>query len=305
MENTLQVSANNKIIDREMILEIIDAMRQELAKCEKIYEEEKAKNEPLKYEYQKWTLNHFDGKIKYTIFFMDNNSVTYDDYDHFITVFKNRVFSIRHLIIDYTISYNKDGKFIYNSLNLSATEDRFAVSSNFANGDTYMRDVYDLIAQKITAAPPKYDRIVKAKELINLKIGFAIGMIPAIVLITASAFIPQLHDFYKNFFYMFPILILLLAVVFGFFLGSTKTSGSYAKLVPQKYGGYDKRTQSSYYQDDIQKITETSEVLIGNNTNNNDERRHILEMEKRFTNLIPVFLGAAAVVTVIMFFLTR
>ena len=305
MENTLEVSANNKIIDRETILEIIDAMRQELAKCQKIYDEEKAKNEPLKHEYQKWTLKFFEGKLRFTVFFTDNNSVTYDDYDHFISVFKNRVFSIRHLIVDYHLSYNKDGDFMYNSINLSATEDRFAVSTKFASGDTYMRDIYELIVQKIAAAPPKYDRIVKAKEFINLKIGFAMGLIPATVIIVAAAFIPQLHDFYKNYYYMFPVLILLLAVVFGFFLGSAKTSRSYAQLVPQKYGGYDRRTQSSYYKDDIEKMTETSEVLIGKNANNNSERKHILETEKRFTKLIPIFLGVAAVATLVMFFLTR
>lgn len=311
MKNELTVNAHNKIIDRDLLLEIIEAMHDELEKCSQIAKEEEAKNEPLQLQYQKWTLRYFKGSLRFSVFFKDNHDVTYDDYHTFLSVFKSRAFSIRHLIIDYTLSYNKPdekngyGEHMYNSINISATEDDFRVSSHMASGDKYMQEVYDLITQKIASAPPKYDHIIKAKELISLKIGFAMGLIPAIVVVTASAFIPQLHEFYNKFFFLFPALILLLALAFGFFLGSMKTSANYAKLVPKKYGGWDSNTHSSYYTDDLKKLTETSDILIGDKADHMLIRKKIAEDEKRFSKLILPFIGAAAIVSLIMFFVTR
>ena len=131
------------------------------------------------------------------------------------------------------------------------------------------------------------------------------GLIPAIVVVTASAFIPQLHEFYNKFFFLFPALILLLALAFGFFLGSMKTSANYVKLVPKKYGGWDSNTHSSYYTDDLKKLTETSDILIGDKADHMLIRKKIAEDEKRFSKLILPFIGAAAIVSLIMFFVTR
>ncbi len=53
------------------------------------------------------------------------------------------------------------------------------------------------------------------------------------------------------------------------------------------------------------KLTETSEVLIGEKANNQRERDHIVACEKQSLKILPIAFGIAAVVTLIMFFVTR
>lgn len=307
----LAVNANNKIIDREMLVEIFEAMSQEIEKYRQIAEQEKAQNEPLQREYQKWTLRYFNSSIRLTVDFQDKRSVTYDNCQDLIRVLKSQPFSIKSINAYCSMSYerpganNSFGDSMHNSISIYITEKKFELSSNLASGDQYMQSLYDLIAQKIAAAPPKYDRIIKAKELINFKIGFAMGLIPAAIAVAATTFIPQLKDFYRNYYIAFPGLALILAVALGILLGNVKTGASYAKLIPKKYGGYDANTRSSYYKDDIQTLTETSDVLIGEKANNMIERQKIAANEKRFTKLIPIFLGVVAVICIVMFFLTR
>jgi len=306
----LIANANNKIIDRDMLLEIFQAMYDELAKCKRIAEEEEEKNKPLQLQHQKWTLRFFSGDLRFTIHFKDNHSTNYDDYRDFLMVFKNQPFSIKYLNVNYTLSYNLpkeggSGEHIYNSISLHASEDKFEVSSNLASGDQYMQEIYDLIMQKIASAPPKYDRVIQAKELISFKIGLAMGLVPAIILTTGSLFIPQMRGFYNQYFYLFPAFILLIGAVLGIFLGSARTAPSYAKLVPKKYGGWDSNTRKSYYTDDLQKLTETSDVLIGDKTDILTERKKIISDEERFSKIILPLLGVALVVTIIAFFVTR
>ena len=304
-------NANNKTIDRDMLLDFFAAMHKELLECQRIADEEIAKNEPLALDYQEWTMRHFDGSLRFAVYFKDGHEISYDNYDKFVSMFKSQAYAIKSIYVHCRMSYYKTStngssdEYIHNSIDLNIYEDRLSVGSDIASSDTRMNEVYNMITQRIAEAPPKYDHIIKAKEFINVKIGFAMGLIPAIVIVTATAFIPQLHDFYRDTFYLFPVLILAIAAILSFFLGSAKTNSSYAKLIPQKYGGYDHNRGGSYYNDDLKTLTETSDVLIGDKVNNLLERKRIEADEKRFTKLIPIFLGIAAVVCIVMFFLTR
>ena len=307
----MSVQSRNKIISKELLLEIFDAMHEEFEKCKQIAAEEKAKNEPLQRQYQQWTLHYFSGDLKFTIYFLDDHSVKYDDYQTFVSIFKNQIYSIKRIYVDYSMSYNKSGPngefgdHMFNALHLTIDTDKVEVSANLASGDQYMEDVYSLITQKIASAPEKYDRIIKGKEFISFKIGLPLGLILGTILVGVTVFVPQLREFYQKFFFMFPVLVLLLGLVLGIFIGNMRTAANYAKLIPKKYGGWDANTHSSYYNDDIQKLTETSEVLIGEKANNQRERDHIVACEKQSLKILPIAFGIAAVVTLIMFFVTR
>lgn len=307
----MSIQSRNKIISKDLLLEIFDAMHDEYEKCKQIAAEEKAKNEPFQLQYQKWTLHYFSGDLKFTVYYLDDHSVMYDNYQTFTSIFKNQIHSIKRIYVDYTMSYNKPGPnnefgdHMYNSLHLTIDTDKVEVSANLASGDHYMEEVYNLITQKIANAPEKYDRLIRGKEFINFKIGLPLGLIMGMVLVSATVFIPQLREFYQKYFFMFPALILLLGLVLSVFVGNMRTAANYAKLIPKKYGGYDVNTNSSYYNDDIQKLTETSEVLIGEKANNQRERDHIAACERQSMKFLPIAFGITAIVTLIMFFVTR
>ena len=299
------VNSNNKIITRDALIEIFEAMHDEFEKLKQIAAEEKEKNEPLKPEYRKWTLRYFDGSLRFHVYFLDNHNVSYDDYHTFLTLFKNQNFSIDRIYVHYRISYNKakeDGSFgdhVNNSLELVIDKDKVEVTANLASNDHYLEDTYNLITQKISTAPPKFDRIIKAKELISFKIGLPVGLILGAVVVGATLFVPQMRDFYRKIPYIFPVLELLLGVVISIFIGSMRTSANYAKLIPKKYGGYDSNTKSSYYNDDLKRLTETSEVLIGEKANNLTIRNEIAANEKKAMKILPVGLGVVAAVCLI------
>lgn len=290
-----------------MLLEIFEAMNSELKQLKKIAEEEKQQNEPLKPEYQKWTLRYFDGNLRFSIYFLDSHNVSYDNYDTFISIFKNQSVSIERIFVHYRMSYNemKDGgnlgESMHNGIDLVIDKDKLEVSADLASSDHYLEDTYNMILQKIASAPPKFDHIIKAKELISFKIGLPLGLIIGAVLIAATIFVPQMHDFYRKMPYILPVLQLLLGSVISIFIGSMRTSTDYAKLIPKKYGGYDANTKSSYYNDDLKKLTETSEVLIGDKTNNLTIRNGIAAEEKKAAKRIPIAFSIVLAICLISF----
>lgn len=299
------VNSNNKIISREALIEIFEAMHKELEEFKRIAAEEEKQNEPLKYEYQKWTLHYFSGNLSFTIYYTDNHNVSYDDYHNFITIFKSQSYLIDHIYVQYYMSYRKqyeDGardEHSSNRLSLSITEDKLEVTADLSSKDHYLEDTYNMILQTISSAPPKYDHIIKAKEFISFKIGLPLGLIIGAILIAVTVFVPQMRDFYHKMPYLLPALQLLIGVVTSIFIGSMRTSADYAKLIPKKYGGYDTNTKSSYYNDDLKKLTETSEVMIGSKSNNLTIRNGIAANEKSATKRIPISLGITIAICLI------
>ena len=79
----MSIQSRNKIISKDLLLEIFDAMHDEYEKCKQIAAEEKAKNEPFQLQYQKWTLHYFSGDLKFTVYYLDDHSVMYDNYQTF------------------------------------------------------------------------------------------------------------------------------------------------------------------------------------------------------------------------------
>ena len=70
-------NANNKTIDRDMLLDFFAAMHKELLECQRIADEEIAKNEPLALDYQEWTMRHFDGSLRFAVYFKDGHEISY------------------------------------------------------------------------------------------------------------------------------------------------------------------------------------------------------------------------------------
>ncbi|MCQ2568757.1 MAG: hypothetical protein MJ155_00500 [Candidatus Saccharibacteria bacterium] len=305
------IHSENKIITKDDLIEIFNKINEKVQECRKFYATEKEQNEKLNYSYQNWTMWNYSDHVRWMVDYYDNRQVTYDDFQSFLAVFKNQAYAIKWIHAYCSVSYgiksegSSEVEHVNNNITINIREDKFEVESSVSSKDPRMTEVYDFISQKINSAPPKMDRIVKQKELIIMKIGFALGLLPAIIVVFASIFIPQLHGFYNQHFYFFPLLILFLGFIFAIFLGGARTSKSYNKIIPKKYDRYDVNSGKSIYNDDLQTLSSTCDVLIGHKSDIGTERRRIAEDEKRLTKIIPILLGVAAVMTLIAFFITR
>ena len=63
---------------------------------------------------------------------------------------------------------------------------------------------------------------------------------------------------------------------------------------------YDTNAGKSVYKDDINKFVETSEIIIGKNINNVNNRKEIVSLEKKYSKYIPTELIVLLVLSIIM-----
>ena len=66
------LSANNKIINYNDLVDIFNAMNEEITKWMKIYESEERNNQRIDYKYQKWTFKDSSSSYKMSINFEDD-----------------------------------------------------------------------------------------------------------------------------------------------------------------------------------------------------------------------------------------
>lgn len=271
---------------------------------------EKAENERFENSYQKWNYYLLTSSCSYTIYYTNGRDVKYERTADFDNIVKHQAASIKSIYAHFNASYHRYNQgtmseAIRASVSVFVYPHRLDYSRNIDPEDKNIQQCFDEFERGLSSLPPKNDRIIKQKELIQMKVGYAMGLVPAIILVTASAFVPMLHPFYQKFFWVFPLIILLLGFVFGIFLGAMMLDRSYRVLIPKKYAGYNANTRSSYYNDDLNKFNSECDIMIGEMAGSESERRYITETEKKFSKLILPLLGAVAVLSLIMFFVTR
>ena len=90
------LSANNKIINYNDLIDIFNAMNEEFTKCMKANDTETKVNQRIDYQYQKWTFKDSSSSYKMSINFEDDTQIHFDNFNNFITnfyrviIFKNR-----------------------------------------------------------------------------------------------------------------------------------------------------------------------------------------------------------------------
>ena len=179
--------------------------------------------------------------------------------------------------------------YVSQNINMDVYEEKMNIDVNLNSQDKIMNPIYDIMKQKILLAPEKYDRVIKKKSFITNKIGFAIGAIPAIFLLTLLIFVPIIRQIYAITYVAYPITCLLLTFAIGNTFCSGKLDRLYKNIVPeQKYVGYDSTNYKGIYKDDIDKYVETSEILIGKNIDNLKNRNEIKELEEKYSKYIPM-----------------
>ena len=167
--------------------------------------------------------------------------------------------------------------------------------------DDKMKDIYQLIKDKIVNAPSKYTRIIKKKTFITSKIQFAAGAIPSLIICALLTISPAIRNVYAQTYILYPIAVILLSLAIGGIAYGGKLSNLYSTIVPEKkYDHFDSSSGKSVYKDDMDKYLSTSEILIGKNADNISKRRQIRKLEKKFNKYIPIELFAIVILTIIM-----
>lgn len=301
--DTIKVA--NKIISDTDLADIFQRMDEELKENQQICRQETMQNEKYERKYQHWTTKDFDGSFTCTFNFYDDTNVTVDNYPVFITIFNNRLHEVKDMWVRYNCHYwiqnGNDQKMVSQHINMSIYEYKMDIEVNLSSDDKKMDDIYQLIKEKILHAPERYDRVIKKKSSITNKIGFALGMIPSLVICTLLVFVPAIKQIYGMTYVLFPIATIILAFMIGNTVFGGKLDHLYSTIVPEKkYAGYDSTNYKSIYKDDIEKFVETSEIIIGKNIDNIKNRKEIAELEKKYSSYIPKELIALLVLSIVM-----
>lgn len=302
--DTIKVA--NKIITDKDLEEIFYNMYEEMESCEKQYKLELMQNERYEREYQTWTVKNYEGSFKATVNFYDDTDISFDNFQNFMSIYNSRLDEIKNIYIRYSAYYYRKPqgqKEVYVSQNISMDiyESKMSISVNLNSEDKIMNQIFDVIKQKILAAPEKYDIVIKNKSSIKNKIYFAIGSIPTIVILTLLFFVPVIRQIYAMTYIAYPLFCLLLSFAIGNIFYGGKLSSLYKNITPeQKYAGYDATNAKRIYKDDIDKYVETSEILIGKNINNLKCRNEIKEIEKKYSKYIPIELIIILVLSLVV-----
>jgi len=301
--DTIKVA--NKIISESALTDIFQRMNDEIKENEQICRQETMQNEKYERDYQHWTTKDFQGTFKCTFNFYDDTNITVDNYNAFITVFNNRLHEVKDMWVRYGYSYwiqnGRDQKMISQHINMNIYEYKMDIEVNLSSDDKKMDDVYQLIKEKILNAPERYDRVIKKKNSITNKIGFALGMIPSLIICTLLVFVPSIRQIYGMTYILYPIAVVILAFMIGNTIFGGRLDRLYSTIVPEKkYDHYDTNSGKSVYKDDIDKFVGTSEIIIGKNINNISHRKEIVSLEKKYSSYIPTELIALLVLSIIM-----
>lgn len=145
-------------------------------------------------------------------------------------------------------------------------------------------------------APERYDDVVRNKSSISWGVANAIAFIPSIIFFTLLLLIPSLRMIMSNSFVLFPICSIMLTFFLSGTFSGMKLDDLYKNIVPdKKYVSYEKG-----YKDDIDKYLQDSEILIGKNVHNMDNRREIMRIYNKYKKYIPYEIIVLVVMSILV-----
>lgn len=298
------VTPINKIISSKDLEEIFSKFWEISEENKKIEKQEINQNKIYNYDYQKWTTKDLNVSYNITVRFKNTTEITFKDYNNFISIFNHQTSEIERINFYYSMRYhtkfeNNAMQFFHNQVYIYVCEDKFEIKFNL-EGER-LNSIVELIQNKITNAPEKYDRVVKNKSFITSKICFAIGAIPSITIFTLLLLLPSFRMLMCSTYLFYPIGSIILGFFIGGLLCSSKLNHLYKNINPiQKYVGYDVNSRKNIYKDDIDEYIKTSEILIGKNVNNLKDRNEIIELEKTYNKFIPIELIIITFISIII-----
>lgn len=301
------IKVANKIITYNDLSEIFLKMNEKLEELKKIYKTEELKNRILETRYQKWTYKDMGSYLTFLVDFYDDTSIKFDNYDSFIGVFNNRVHEIKSMYIIFHLGYSTSepefpSNYSTQSISISVTENKLDINLSIDSKDNKLDDVYQFIKEKIQKAHPKYDFVISKKNSINNTVGFALGFIPAnIILILLYILFQEVRIFFNSLFILYPICSLILSYLIGNIIANNMLDDLYKNIVPSKvYMGFDYDAGRGIYKDNITEYTKYGEILIGRNINNLKCRREIRRKYKNYKKYILPEIAIIIILTILI-----
>ena len=300
------LKAENKIITKDDLFKIFQMMGETLKKYQKISQMEEQKNRMLDYAYQSYSFKDNGSRMKVTVDFYDNTTVTFDNYDNFMSIFYSRLDEIKNLNVNYYFYYdivtpepNRSRNHYSQSITMYITENKLEISLNLDSHDSKLEDIYNTIKNVILNAPPKYDDIIKNKNKIISVVSFSIGMIPSIIITSLLLLVGPIRSIFLSGYVIYPIVCIIMSYVLGGVITSSKLDKYYDSILRDKvYAGYS--NGKSIYKDDIDKFISTSEILIGTKHNNLENRNAIKQEYEKYKKLLPKELIVLLVISFII-----
>ena len=244
--------------------------------------------------------------MKVTVDFYDNTTVTFDNYDNFMSIFYSRLDEIKNLNVNYYFYYdivtpepNRSRNHYSQSITMYITENKLEISLNLDSHDSKLEDIYYTIKNVILNAPTKYDDIIKNKNKIISVVSFSIGMIPSIIITSQLLLVGPIRSIFLGGYVIYPIVCIIMSYVLGGVITSSKLDKYYDSILRDKvYAGYS--NGKSIYKDDIDKFISTSEILIGTKHNNLENRNAIKQEYEKYKKLLPKELIVLLVISFII-----
>ena len=298
------IKVANKIITAEDLEEIFVKMNEKLLYYQNLSVKEEARNQGIESYNRVFSYKDRGSNLKVTVNFHDNTTIKFDRYDEFITIFHQRLEEIKDMFVVFCLNYETRelGRgTTWENQHIWIYENQMNIDVSLSSTDHKMDDVYELIKTKILNAPEKYDRTIKRKSRIIMTVGFAIGIIPAIVFVTLLLLVKEIRLFFSSTIILYPICTTLLGLGLGTTIGSVQISSLYSKISPRKvYAGHNDK--GSIYKDDIEEFTKKGEILIGRNVDNLEIRNQIEKMNQKYKKWIPIELGLILILSIILLF---
>ena len=302
--DTIQVA--NKIITVKSLIDIFSLMNERMIYYKKIAEMEERNNKVLSYSYQKWTFKDYGSALTFKVNFYDDTNIKFDNYNQFLSVFQNRLSEIKCIMVSFNLNYivfspEESRKYYYQHINMNIYEAKMNIDVSLSSEDKKIDDIYDLIKSKVLKAPIKYDDLIRKRKSIYVVVDFAMGFIPAFVLTLLLLLVPTIRQVFAASYILYPICCLFLTFFIGSILGSAKLDYLYKSIIPsKKYSGYDINKHKSIYKDDMDKYLQTSEILIGRNSDNLKCRKQIFQCYSTYKKFIPIEVILLVVVSILV-----
>lgn len=304
-----RIDVSNKIITADDLYEIITLMNEKLVHYQKIFQKEEKQNEMYEYKYQVWTFKDYSSSLKFYVDFYDDTNIHFDSYGEFINVFNMRLRDIKSFDVHFCLNYSTydeehgDRSFIQR-IDMNVYESKMRIDAKLSSEDDKISDVYNLIKNKVLNAPIKYDDVIKKRNKYINTVGFAIGFIPAIIIVTLLMFVEPIRIIFIDSYVLYPIACLILTAFIGGTIGSSMLGKLYVNILPEKkYAGYDSYSSKSIYEDDIESFVGSSEILIGRKRDNLNDRKEIEKIYNKYKKWLPYELVTAIVFTLIVILL--
>lgn len=303
-----KIKVANKIVSYDVLYDVFSKMNEKLMSYKKISYNEEMQNKMLDYGYQKWTFKDNGSKLTFNVDFYDDTNIKFDNFNNFITIFNSRLDEIKSIWVYFSLSYSVSSpgvrtEYYSQHINMYIYENKMDIDISISSEDRKIDDIYELIKNKISSAPVKYDDVIKSKSKITSIVDLAIGFIPALLISVILLFIPSIRYIFAASYVLYPICCLFMAFFIGGIISSSKIDNLYKSIVPdKKYVGYDSNKGKSIYKDDIDKYVETSEILIGKNADNLKCRNEIMESYNKYKKYVPYEVVIMLIMSIIVLF---